>query len=85
MDIDAILARRPALVLVDELAHTNAPGSRHTKRYQDVEELLGNRLMQNQAGPGNAGLALVVEDGERRTIHRSREVGIVEPGLSIAR
>lgn len=40
MDIDAILARRPQLVLVDELAHTNAPGSRHNKRYQDVEELL---------------------------------------------
>lgn len=40
MDIDAILSRRPALVLVDELAHTNAPGSRHDKRYQDVEELL---------------------------------------------
>ncbi len=40
MDIDAILERRPALVLVDELAHINAPGSRHDKRYQDVEELL---------------------------------------------
>lgn len=40
MDIDAILARRPALALVDELAHTNAPGSRHPKRYLDVEELL---------------------------------------------
>ncbi|TCM17062.1 two-component system sensor histidine kinase KdpD [Novosphingobium sp. PhB165] len=40
MDIDAILERRPALVLVDELAHTNAPGSRHDKRWQDVEELL---------------------------------------------
>jgi two-component system sensor histidine kinase KdpD len=40
MDIDAILARRPQLVLVDELAHTNAPGSRHPKRYQDVVELL---------------------------------------------
>ena len=40
MDIDAILARRPRLVLVDELAHTNAPGSRHPKRYQDVLELL---------------------------------------------
>ncbi|WP_404478123.1 DUF4118 domain-containing protein [Novosphingobium sp. BL-52-GroH] len=40
MDIDAILERHPALVLVDELAHTNAPGSRHPKRYQDVEELL---------------------------------------------
>ena len=40
MDLDAILARRPTLVLVDELAHTNAPGSRHPKRYLDVEELL---------------------------------------------
>ncbi|HVZ42031.1 MAG TPA: sensor histidine kinase KdpD [Candidatus Kapabacteria bacterium] len=40
MDLDAILARRPALVLVDELAHTNAPGSRHAKRYNDVEEIL---------------------------------------------
>src|SRR5271154_4569621 len=40
MDIDAILKRRPQLVLVDELAHTNAPGSRHPKRYLDVEELI---------------------------------------------
>ena len=40
MDLDAILARRPQLVLVDELAHTNAPGLRHPKRYQDVEEIL---------------------------------------------
>jgi len=40
MDLDAILARKPKLVLVDELAHTNAPGSRHPKRYMDVEELL---------------------------------------------
>ncbi len=40
MDLDALLARRPALALVDELAHTNAPGSRHPKRYLDVEELL---------------------------------------------
>jgi two-component system sensor histidine kinase KdpD len=40
MDLDAILARRPDIVLVDELAHTNAPGSRHPKRYSDVEELL---------------------------------------------
>ena len=40
MDLDAILARRPRLVLVDELAHTDGPGSRHPKRYQDVEELL---------------------------------------------
>jgi len=40
MDLDAILVRKPKLVLVDELAHTNAPGSRHPKRYQDVEEIL---------------------------------------------
>ncbi|GAA2816037.1 sensor histidine kinase [Streptomyces showdoensis] len=40
MDIDAVLARRPAVALVDELAHTNVPGSRNPKRWQDVEELL---------------------------------------------
>ena len=40
MDIDAILERAPAVVLVDELAHTNVPGSRNAKRWQDVEELL---------------------------------------------
>jgi two-component system sensor histidine kinase KdpD len=40
MDLDAILARRPQIALVDELAHTNAAGSRHPKRYLDVEELL---------------------------------------------
>jgi two-component system sensor histidine kinase KdpD len=39
-DLDAALARKPQLIVVDELAHTNAPGSRHPKRYQDVEELL---------------------------------------------
>ena len=40
MDLDAIIARRPQIVLVDELAHTNAAGSRHPKRYLDVEEIL---------------------------------------------
>ena len=44
MDIDAILARRPAVVLVDELAHTNIPGSRHRKRYEDVQELLAAKI-----------------------------------------
>ena len=44
MDLDAILARKPKLVLVDELAHTNAPGSRHTKRFRDVEELLDSGI-----------------------------------------
>src|SRR6201994_4840309 len=41
MDLDAILQRRPKLAVVDELAHTNVDGSRHPKRYLDVEELLG--------------------------------------------
>ncbi|MFF4500394.1 ATP-binding protein [Streptomyces sp. NPDC001401] len=40
MDVDAVLARRPRVALVDEMAHTNVPGSRNTKRWQDVEELL---------------------------------------------
>ncbi len=40
MDLDAIIARKPQIVLVDELAHSNAPGSRHAKRYQDVLEIL---------------------------------------------
>jgi two-component system sensor histidine kinase KdpD len=40
MDLDAVLARRPDVALVDELAHTNVPGSRHTKRWQDIEALL---------------------------------------------
>jgi two-component system, OmpR family, sensor histidine kinase KdpD len=41
MDVDAVLARRPDVAVVDELAHTNVAGSKHEKRYQDVEELLG--------------------------------------------
>ena len=44
MDVDAILARRPAVVLVDELAHTNIPGSKHRKRYEDVKELLEAKI-----------------------------------------
>ncbi|PJZ64218.1 two-component sensor histidine kinase [Leptospira wolffii] len=44
MDLDAVLERRPDLVLVDELAHTNIPGSRHPKRYQDVLEILENGI-----------------------------------------
>src|SRR5258705_4446925 len=44
MDIDALIARRPQIALVDELAHTNALGSRHPKRYLDVEELLGHGI-----------------------------------------
>ncbi|MCG2672571.1 DUF4118 domain-containing protein [Bradyrhizobium sp. GCM10023182] len=44
MDLDAVIARRPKIALVDELAHTNAPGSRHPKRYLDVEELLSHGI-----------------------------------------
>ncbi|AZN96263.1 sensor histidine kinase KdpD [Mesorhizobium sp. M9A.F.Ca.ET.002.03.1.2] len=44
MDLDAILARRPQIVLVDELAHTNAAGSRHPKRYLDVQEILNSGI-----------------------------------------
>src|SRR5450755_4271224 len=44
MDLDALIARRPQLALVDELARTNAPGSRHPKRYLDVEELLSHGI-----------------------------------------
>src|ERR1700683_2520662 len=40
LDLDALLARHPTVALVDELAHTNAPGSRNAKRYQDIEDLL---------------------------------------------
>ncbi len=48
-DLDGALARRPKAILVDELAHTNAPGSRHPKRWQDVAELLVGR--HRRAGP----------------------------------
>ena len=44
MDMDSILARKPSVVLVDELAHTNIEGSRHPKRWQDIEELLANGI-----------------------------------------
>jgi two-component system, OmpR family, sensor histidine kinase KdpD len=44
MDLDAVLARRPQLTLVDELAHTNAPGARHPKRWQDVAEILDSGI-----------------------------------------
>src|ERR1700730_16552804 len=44
MDVDAILARKPEVAIVDELPHTNVSGSRHSKRYQDVEELIANGI-----------------------------------------
>ena len=72
MDLDAVLARRPEVVLVDELAHTNAPGSRHPKRWQDVEELLdaGHRraLHGQRPAPG-------VAQRRRRADHRRAPAG----------
>lgn len=44
MDVDAIIARRPEVALVDELAHTNIPGSKHRKRYEDVQEILAAKI-----------------------------------------
>jgi two-component system, OmpR family, sensor histidine kinase KdpD len=44
MDVEAILARKPEVVLVDELAHTNIPGSKHRKRYEDIQDLLGAKI-----------------------------------------
>lgn len=44
MDVDAVVARRPQVVLVDELAHTNIPGSKHRKRYEDVQEILAAKI-----------------------------------------
>src|ERR1700693_443199 len=44
MDLDAIVARKPEIAMVDELPHTNVSGSKHNKRYQDVEELIANGI-----------------------------------------
>ena len=69
MDLDAILQRKPKLVVVDELAHTNAPGSRHTKRYLDVLELLNNGI--------DVYTAINVQHLESRTDFVSNITGIV--------
>jgi len=69
MDLDAILARNPQTVLVDELAHTNAPGSRHNKRYQDVQELLENGI--------NVFTTLNVQHLESRTDTVAQITGVI--------
>ncbi|MDD4968343.1 MAG: sensor histidine kinase KdpD [Paludibacter sp.] len=69
MDLDAILARSPGIVLVDELAHTNAPGSRHNKRYQDVQELLENGI--------NVFTTLNVQHLESRTDTVAQITGVI--------
>ena len=66
MDLDAIIARRPQVAIVDELAHTNVPGARHRKRWEDVLELLDKLLdavgQQGVGGDGEeAGLGVLVE------------------------
>lgn len=69
MDLDAILARKPKIVVVDELAHTNAPGSRHTKRYLDVIEILNNGI--------DVYTAINVQHIESRTDFVSNITGII--------
>ena len=69
MDLDAIIARNPQIVLVDELAHTNAPGSRHNKRYQDVQELLESGI--------NVFTTLNVQHLESRTDTVAQITGVV--------
>ena len=69
MDIDAIIARNPKIVVVDELAHTNAPGSRHTKRYLDVLELLNSGI--------DVYTAINVQHIESRTDFVSNITGII--------
>ena len=69
MDLDAIIARRPEIVIVDELAHTNAPGSRHTKRYQDVQEILESGI--------NVYTTLNVQHLESRSDTVSQITGII--------
>jgi len=69
MDLDAIINRRPKIVLVDELAHTNAPGSRHAKRYQDVQEILESGI--------NVYTTLNVQHLESRSETVSQITGVV--------
>ncbi len=69
MDLDAIIARHPQIVLVDELAHTNAAGSRHTKRYQDVQEILENGI--------NVFTTLNVQHLESRTDTVAQITGVI--------
>src|ERR1700678_527101 len=74
MDLDAILQRRPKIVLVDELAHTNAPGSRHPKRYLDVQEILEagidvyTTLNVQHLGSLNDVVARITRVGVRETV-----------------
>lgn len=80
MDIDAILERRPTLILVDELAHTNVSGSRHTKRYQDVEELLkaGINVYTTLNIQHVESLIDVVQEISYVTVHETVPDGILE-------
>ena len=66
MDLDAVLARRPEIALVDEFAHTNVPGSRNEKRWQDVEELLDVLPPLLVAGPRDVGVCELVDQRDLR-------------------
>ena len=75
-DLDAALARKPELLLVDEYAHSNAPGSRHPKRWQDVEELLaaGHRRLDHaqRPAPGKPGRRGLEDHRRARSARRCR-------------
>ena len=58
MDLDAVIARKPTVALVDELAHTNAPGSKNRKRYEDVEDLLARHQRHQHRQHPASGIAL---------------------------
>ena len=73
MDVDAILARKPQLCVVDELAHTNAPGSRHEKRYQDVLELLDAGIGVHDGGQHPAPRDAQRRGGPRHRRARARD------------
>ena len=64
LDLDAVLARRPEVVLVDELAHSNIPGSRHAKRWEDIDELLES-LESNFLGWSSAMAPAIMGNGDR--------------------
>ncbi|MCU0515119.1 MAG: hypothetical protein MUE40_21390 [Anaerolineae bacterium] len=72
MDTDAILQRRPHTVLVDELAHTNVPGVRHVKRYQDVQELLAAGITRCAPCEALSGCAGTAGRGHQRLYHHQR-------------
>ena len=75
MDVDAILARKPQVVLVDELAHTNIEGSKHRKRYEDVFELLDAGIAHADQGELRGSKECVGRHQEQDEKHPQQHVG----------